>query len=102
MVRRAGTFRGALDLAFNQLRQYCRGDMSVTLRMVRALTEIALATDHVPHQERALHHARLLEEALSPTFAPEDRHELVARLESLRARVAATRAKALHASLQSE
>jgi uncharacterized membrane protein len=97
MVRRAGTFRGALDLAFNQLRQYGRGDMSVSLRMVRALTEIAVATDHVPHQERALHHARLVEEALSPTFVPDDRHELALRLESLRARVATTRAKALAA-----
>jgi uncharacterized membrane protein len=94
MVRHAGTFRGALDLAFNQLRQYGRGDMAVSLRMVRALMEVAQATDCLPHQERALHHARLIEEGLSPTFAPDDRLELVARLESLRARVAATRAKA--------
>ncbi len=93
MVRRACTFRGALDLAFNQVRQYGRSDMSVSLRMVRALSEIALATDHVPHQEHALYHARLLEEAISPDFAVEDRRELTARLEALRARVAATRAR---------
>lgn len=91
MLRRATTFRGSIDLAFNQLRQYGRGDMAVVLRIVRALTEIALATDHVPHQERALHHARLLEEALGSTFAEDDRRELVARLKALRDRVAATR-----------
>ncbi len=94
MVRRAATFQGSIDLAFNQLRQYARGDMAVCLRLVRALTEIAHATDHAPHQERALHHARLLEERLSPEFAAADREELSARLQALRQLIAATRAKA--------
>jgi uncharacterized membrane protein len=93
MVRRAATFRGSIDLAFNQLRQYGRNDMAVCLRMVRALTEIALATDHVPHQERALHHARLIEEGVSQQFVSDDRQELVARLTALRELVAETRAK---------
>jgi uncharacterized membrane protein len=84
MVRRAATFRGALDLAFNQLRQYGRSDMAVSLRMVHALSEIALATDHPPHQKRAWHHARLLEEGLSPNFVSDDRQELLARLQTLR------------------
>ncbi len=87
MVRHASTFRGSIDLAFNQLRQYGRGDMAVALRMLRALTEIALATDHRPHQERALHHARLLEEGLSSSFVSADREELEARLATLRALV---------------
>lgn len=87
MVRHASTFRGSLDLAFNQLRQYGRGDMAVALRIVRALTEVALATDHAPHQQRALHHARLLEEGLSSNFAADDREELNARLAALRALV---------------
>jgi uncharacterized membrane protein len=93
MVRRAATFRGSIDLAFNQLRQYGRTDMAVSLRMVRALTEIALATDHVPHQERALYHARLIEEGMSAQFVTDDREELVARLTALRELVAETRAK---------
>lgn len=93
MVRRAATFRGSIDLAFNQLRQYARDDMAVCLRMVRALTEIALATDHVPHQERALHHARLIEDGLSERFVSVDREELVSRLTALRGLVAETRAK---------
>ena len=85
MVRHASTFRGSIDLAFNQLRQYGRGDMAVALRMVRALTEVALATDHPPHQQRALHHARLLEEGLHPNFVADDLEELKARLAALRA-----------------
>lgn len=90
MVRHASTFRGSMDLAFNQLRQYGRGDMAVALRIVRALTEVALATDHPPHQQRALHHARLLEEGLSPDFVSDDREELNARLTSLRSLVGRT------------
>jgi uncharacterized membrane protein len=93
LVRRAATFCGSIDLAFNQLRQYGRGDMAVCLRMVRALTEIALATDHVPHQERALHHARLIEEGISQQFVSADRQELAARLAALRDLVAQTQAR---------
>jgi uncharacterized membrane protein len=93
LVRRPVTFHTSVDLAFNQLRQYGRGDMAVCLRIVRALTEIALATDHRPHQARALHHARLVEVALSPTFPPEDREELVNRLRALE-RIVATKSAA--------
>jgi uncharacterized membrane protein len=92
MVRRAVTFQGSVDLAFNQLRQYGRGDMAVCLRLIRALTEIALATDHLPHQERALFHARHIETALSSHFSTEDRQEFTSRLRALDAIVAKCRA----------
>jgi uncharacterized membrane protein len=91
MVRRAVTFQGSIDLGFNQLRQYGRGDMSVSLRMLRALGEIAMATDHPPHQERALYHARLVATGLSPQFLDEDRQELAHRLRVLEDHVAAAR-----------
>jgi uncharacterized membrane protein len=87
MLRRAVTFQGSLDLAFNQLRQYGKRDMAVSLRMLHALTEIATATDHPPHQARALHHAGLIESALDPDFQQPDRAELHRRLASLRSRV---------------
>jgi hypothetical protein len=61
--------------------------MAVALRMMRALTEIAVATDHRPHQQRALHHARLLEQGLKSSFVSDDREEFEARLATLRARV---------------
>lgn len=91
MVRRAVTFQGSLDLAFNQLRQYGRRDMAVSLRMLHALTEIAMATDHRPHQERVLHHAALIEAKLDPDFHDADCEQLHARLARLRAHVAETR-----------
>jgi uncharacterized membrane protein len=94
MVRRAVTFQAALDLAFNQLRQYGRGDMAVSLRMLHALTEIAMATDHGPHQERVLHHAALIEAKLDPDFHDADCEQLHARLARLRAHVTETRTAA--------
>jgi len=94
MVRRAVTLRSSLDLSFNQLRQYCRSDMAVALRVLRALTEIALATDHPPHQDRALHHAELVLAGIDPKFLPADCEELAVRIAGLRQHVAATRAKA--------
>jgi uncharacterized membrane protein len=92
MVRRAVTFQASLDLAFNQLRQYGRRDMAVSLRMLHALTEIAMATDHAPHQRRVLHHADLIEAKLDPEFHDADCEQLHARLTRLRAHVAETRA----------
>jgi uncharacterized membrane protein len=92
MVRRAVTFQASLDLAFNQLRQYGRRDMAVSLRMLHALLEIAMATDHAPHQERVLHHASLIEAKLDPDFHDADCEQLHTRLARLRAHVAATRA----------
>jgi uncharacterized membrane protein len=91
MVRRAVTFQGSIDLAFNQLRQYSRSDMAVALRMLRALTEVALATDHPPHQDRALHHAELVVAGLTGGFLDADKVELDARLRALRERILATR-----------
>jgi uncharacterized membrane protein len=95
MVRRAVTFQGSLDLAFNQLRQYGRRDMAVSLRMLHALLEIAMATDHAPHQERVLHHALLIEAALDPSFHDADCTALHERLARLRAHVADVRATAV-------
>ena len=74
--------------------KYGRGDMSVSLRMLRALSEIAMATDHPPHQERALYHARLVQSGLTPQFLVEDREELVHRLRMLEDHVAAARPSA--------
>jgi uncharacterized membrane protein len=95
MVRRAVTFQGSLDLAFNQLRQYGRKDMAVSLRMLHALLEIAMATDHAPHQERVLHHAALIEAALDPAFHDADCMALHERLSRLRDHVADIRASAV-------
>jgi uncharacterized membrane protein len=86
VARRAPSFAGALDLAFNQLRQYGCGDMAVALRILRALTEIAEATRDERALRRVRHHADLLEAGLDARFLEADRSEFTARLELLRAR----------------
>lgn len=91
LVRRAISFQRIIDLAFNQLRQYGRGDMAVALRVARALGEVAEATRLQAHLDRVLHHAALLEAGLSRDFPASDRLELQARLSGLRERCAACR-----------
>ena len=65
-----------IDLCFEQLRQYTRTDMAVSLRIMRVLGEVASVTHHpVAHARLALH-GRLIDEAMRATFAPVDCEEL--------------------------
>jgi uncharacterized membrane protein len=68
-----------IDLAFEQLRQYGRADMAVALRLLRAFGEVAAAADDPAVRARLATHARLLESAVRPAFAPEDCDELTRR-----------------------
>lgn len=83
-------FEHTLDLAMNQLRQYARGDMSVSLRLMRALQEVARATTQPRRLARIGMHARLVAEGISPSFQAEDREPL----ERLAAEVAASTRRA--------
>ena len=83
VVMRRHSFQRALDLALNQLRQYGRTDMAVSIRMLRALEEIAGATSAPERLARVWHHGRLVVTACGKDFQPEDREELELRLASL-------------------
>ncbi len=83
VIMRRHSFQRALDLAFNQLRQYGRTDMAVSIRMLRALEEIASATSAAERLARVWHHGRLVVAACGKDFQPEDREELELRLASL-------------------
>ncbi len=54
------TFEGVLDVAFNQLRQYGRSDLSVSIRLLSALGDIASACVERSYLDRVEHHARLV------------------------------------------
>lgn len=73
-----------IDLAFNQIRQYGKGDMAVLLRMVRALDDLASMTDDEAHRAAIARHADLVREA-GEAFEPHDRAELERRQAKLRA-----------------
>jgi uncharacterized membrane protein len=74
-----------VDLAFEQIRQYSRGDMAVSLRLLRAFTEVGRATADPTVHDRLKSHARLLETAVRPNFAPTDCDELDRRLAAVAA-----------------
>jgi uncharacterized membrane protein len=74
-----------IDLAFEQLRQYSRGDMAVSLRLLRAFAEVGEATAEPAIHDRLKSHARLLETAVRPSFAPMDCDELNRRLAAVEA-----------------
>jgi uncharacterized membrane protein len=74
-----------VDLAFEQLRQYSRSDMAVSLRLLRAFAEIGQATGEPAVHDRLKSHARLLDTAVRPNFAPMDCDELDRRLAAVAA-----------------
>jgi uncharacterized membrane protein len=81
-LRRA-TFRSVLDLAFNQIRQYGKTDMAVTLRLLRVLGDVAriAAQARRPDRLEAIErHVRLLPLGADGPFAEEACPELASRL----------------------
>ncbi|MDP2313672.1 MAG: DUF2254 domain-containing protein [Pseudomonadota bacterium] len=75
-------------LAFEQLRQYARTDMAVTLRILRALVDIAEATPHATGRAELLRQGRLAWEAGRKAFPEAECEELDARWARLRERCA--------------
>lgn len=78
------TLADLIDLAFEQIRQYARGDMAVSLRLCRALRDVASCTRDPAALARIEAQARLLAAGLSDVFAAEERDELLRRLTEIR------------------
>ncbi len=62
-----------VDLAFNQLRQYGRGDLAVSIRLLHALAAVGRACREPARRERLRWHAALVRDGLSESFLPADR-----------------------------
>ncbi len=65
-------FSELADLAFNQLRQYGRGDLAVSIRLVRAI-EMAARSCTAADRAHLVRHAELVRDGLPPTFLADDR-----------------------------
>ncbi|MCC7535894.1 MAG: DUF2254 domain-containing protein, partial [Deltaproteobacteria bacterium] len=91
-------FVSLLDLAFNQLRQYGKGDMAVSLRMLRALDDVASVCRDPVALDRIAVHGRLIGAACEHAFPGEDRHELSIRSRRLESTVARSRDRSVTAS----
>jgi uncharacterized membrane protein len=81
------TFVSVLDLAFNQLRQYGRHDLAVSIRILGALRDIAEVALDPEGLARILHHAELVAGGCTE-HAADERSVLTLRLSELRAIVA--------------
>ncbi|MGH7999500.1 MAG: DUF2254 domain-containing protein, partial [Brasilonema sp.] len=53
-------FAGLMDAAFNQIRQYGRSDVAVTIRLLEALATIATYTNNLKYQTIIRHHADII------------------------------------------
>ncbi len=62
-----------VDLSFNQLRQYGRGDLAVSIRIVRAIEMTARSCPGVADRAHLARHAELVRDGLTLTFLPDDR-----------------------------
>ena len=67
------TFTELADLAFNQLRQYGRGDLAVSIRLVRAIDMAARSCPDASDRAHLARHAELVRDGLMPTFLADDR-----------------------------
>ena len=81
------TFEMMLDLAFDQIRQYSRREVTITLRLLDALIEIAQATPLPERQAAIWRHATMISRNVADTIPePYERDKINERLQELAAR----------------
>ncbi|MCE9574387.1 MAG: DUF2254 domain-containing protein [Deltaproteobacteria bacterium] len=80
------TFAQLADLAFNQLRQYGRTDLAVSIRLLRAI-EVAARPASAAQRAHLRRHAELVRDGLSPDFLAADRQRFDAHLEGVLAQL---------------
>lgn len=86
------SFAELVDLAFNQLRQYGKADLAVSIRIAHALARVGRACQTDEHRQRLRHHAELLRAALADSFQRDDRARFDASLADLEVTLAAAAA----------
>ncbi len=72
-----------VDLAFDQLRQYGRGDLAICLRLLRGMADVAEVVPHAGGRARLREHGRLVVQAARAAFPAEDLTELDRRWDRL-------------------
>jgi len=77
------SFVDLVDLAFNQLRQYGRGDLAVSIRLLNAIAMAARSAQDDAGRQRLRFHADLLRDGLSDSFLPADRRRFEDAYEAL-------------------
>jgi len=78
-----------VDLAFEQIRQYSRSDLAVSLRLLRVIGDVAAVTGDTVVLATLAAHATRVEHTIRAGFADEQLDEMERRLGAVRAAVAA-------------
>jgi uncharacterized membrane protein len=86
LLRRQPSFARLLEVAYNQIGPYGKGDMAVTLRLMRALHDISGATNYPPYLDAIRKQAQRLGKACASCFPEEDCRELFDRMKSIETR----------------
>lgn len=76
-------FERLLDSAFEQIRMYSKGDIAVSLRLVRALGDIAITTQDAVLRKTLFERGQQVVEGCSERIGAEERKPLVFRLTEL-------------------
>ena len=72
-----------LDAAFEQIRMYSQTDRAVSLRMMRALTDIALTLPGLDDRKNLVERSQRIVEGCTEKLGEEETKELRARQEGL-------------------
>jgi uncharacterized membrane protein len=80
LMRRQSSFPRLLEIAYNQISPYGKGDMAVSLRLMRALHDISGVTNYPPYLLAIRQQAHRVAKACAECFPQEDCRELTERL----------------------
>jgi len=89
LVSKQTSFLRLLNVSYNQIIPYGKSDMAVSLRLLRALQDIAGQTKHAPYLTGIGKHAQRVAKACASFFPPEDCEELLGRLSTIEKRIEA-------------
>ncbi len=80
VIRRQTSFPRLLEIAYNQISPYGKGDMAVSLRLMRALYDISGVTNFGPYLQAIRKQAHRVTNACAACFTKEECEELFDRL----------------------
>jgi uncharacterized membrane protein len=87
------SFEGLIDTAFDQIRHYAVADLPVSLRLIRALQDIASATKGLDEQQLLVGLARRIVAESQKHLAESELERLKRRVAGLEAQIAAVTSK---------
>jgi len=80
LLRRQTSFVRLLEIAYNQISPYGKGDMAVCLRLMRALHDISGVTNYPPYLAALRKQGQLIARLCAANFSEEETEELTQRL----------------------